>query len=155
MALTPLRLGKRALLLTCAVGFVLGMGLFTFDYAEGTSYFSTDPRACANCHVMQEQYDSWQKSSHHATATCVQCHLPHAFLPKYIAKAENGYWHSRGFTFMDFHEPILIKPKNAQILQDNCVQCHSRFVHELVDTTKPDAGRCVHCHVDVGHGAKN
>ena len=60
-------------------------------YAEGASYFSTNPQSCANCHIMREQYDSWQKASHHANAKCIDCHLPHDFVGKYVAKAENGY----------------------------------------------------------------
>jgi cytochrome c nitrite reductase small subunit len=35
------------------VGTTLGLGLFTFHYAKGTSYMSNDPLVCANCHVMQ------------------------------------------------------------------------------------------------------
>ncbi len=136
------------------MGMFLGVAGFTFRYAEGLSYFSTDPKACANCHIMQPQYDSWQKSSHHTVAACVDCHLPHTFLAKYIAKAENGYHHSKGFTFQDFHEPIMIKAKNSQILQDNCLSCHKDLVHDLVagSTTDLDAMRCVHCHPTVGHG---
>jgi cytochrome c nitrite reductase small subunit len=149
-----------AVTLALVVGLSLGLGLFTFDYAEGLSYFSTDPAACANCHIMNEQYDSWQKASHHTSAKCVDCHLPHSFLPKYLAKAENGYYHSKGFTFQDFHEPIMIKPKNAHILQANCIGCHGDMVHELVasatsessDPDNEDAVRCVHCHASVGHG---
>lgn len=146
----------RSILITAAlvVGLLIGLGLFTFDYAEGLSYFSTDPKACANCHIMNDEYDSWQKASHHTAAKCVDCHLPHRFLPKYLAKAENGYFHSKGFTFLDFHEPIMIKPKNARILQENCLACHGDMVHELVAgaTTQKDAVTCVHCHASVGHG---
>lgn len=69
---------------------------------------------------MQPQYDSWQKSSHHAQATCVDCHLPHDFLGKWVDKAENGYNHSRAFTLQDFREPIRINAHNRGILQDNC-----------------------------------
>jgi cytochrome c nitrite reductase small subunit len=136
------------------VGVMLGMGFFTFDYAEGLSYFSTDPKACVNCHIMRDEYDSWRKSSHHAAARCVDCHLPHDFIPKYLAKAENGYHHSKGFTFQDFHEPIQIKPKNSHILQENCLSCHGPLVHELVagSTTAADSITCVHCHASVGHG---
>src|SRR5262245_39596013 len=92
-----------ALILVLMVGVLAGIGAFTFGYAEGFSYFSPDPRACVNCHVMNEQYDSWQKSPHHAAATCVECHLPHDFVGKYIAKAENGYHHSMAFTLQNFH----------------------------------------------------
>jgi cytochrome c nitrite reductase small subunit len=144
-----------AVTLALVVGLTLGLGLFTFDYAEGLSYFSTDPAACANCHIMNEQYDSWQKASHHTAAGCVDCHLPHDFIPKYVAKAENGYHHSKGFTFQDFHEPIMIKQKNSQILQENCLHCHGDIAHELVagSSTDQDSIRCVHCHASVGHGA--
>ena len=91
----------------------IGLSVFTFDYAEGTSYFSTDPKACVNCHIMNDQYHSWQKGGHHASATCVECHLPHDTIPKYIAKADHGFWHSKGFTFNDFKEPIRIKARSA------------------------------------------
>src|SRR6185436_4760388 len=124
------RLGKFGSVAAILIGLTLGLGLFTFNYAEGTSYFSADPKACVNCHIMRDEYDSWQKSGHHAAARCVDCHLPHEIVPKYIAKAENGYWHSKGFTFNDFHEPIRIKPKNSRILQENCLRCHGDFVHE-------------------------
>src|SRR5215210_2063007 len=70
------------------LGALVGLGSFTFLYGEGISYFSTDPKACMNCHIMRPQYDSWSKSSHHAVAKCVDCHLPHTFIPKYIAKAD-------------------------------------------------------------------
>jgi cytochrome c nitrite reductase small subunit len=105
---------------------------------------------------MNDEYDSWTKGVHHGSATCVDCHLPHAFVPKYLAKATNGYHHSKGFTFQDFHEPILIKPKNAAILQANCLHCHGDFVHDIVrgSTAADDESRCVHCHRNVGHGAR-
>lgn len=48
-------------IIAAMVGVVAGIGLFTFQYAEGLSYFSTDPRACANCHIMNDQYASWSK----------------------------------------------------------------------------------------------
>ena len=139
-----------------ACGAMLGLGAFTFQYAEGLSYFSTDPRACKNCHIMNDEFDSWTKGPHHASARCIDCHLPHDFVRKYLAKADNGYRHSKGFTFQDFHEPILIKPHNAAILQENCLFCHADFVHDIVrgSTTAEDAVACVHCHRGVGHGAR-
>jgi cytochrome c nitrite reductase small subunit len=142
------------LLLVVAGGILFGLGGFTLQYGEGLSYFSKNPAACANCHIMNSQYDSWQKSSHHTAATCVDCHLPHDFIGKYLAKAENGYNHSRAFTMQDFAEPIRINEKNSRILQANCLACHGDFVHELVSSTQadPDGIRCVHCHRSAGHG---
>ena len=145
------------LAIALAVGLLVGLGGFTFRFAEGLSYFSTDPRACANCHIMREEYASWQHATHHGNATCVQCHLPHALLPKLLAKAVNGWNHSRAFTLQDFPEPIRIGKTNARILQENCLACHGQFVSEIVhgSTTAEGAPQCVHCHRRVGHGARN
>jgi cytochrome c nitrite reductase small subunit len=145
-----------AVVLAVAIGVVIGVGAFTFGYGEGLSYFSSDPKACANCHIMNAEYASWTKGPHHGDARCVDCHLPHALVPKLIAKASNGYHHSKGFTLQDFHEPILITPRNADILQDNCLRCHGDFVHDILERSKTaaDAVRCVHCHRDAGHGAR-
>jgi cytochrome c nitrite reductase small subunit len=148
------RATRSVVLLAVLAGILLGVGSYTFLYAKGLSYMSDDPEVCINCHIMQSQYDSWQKSSHHAVAVCVDCHLPHDFLGKYIAKADNGWHHSKGFTLQNFHEPIMIKAPNARILQDNCLACHQDMVHELVVGVNgpAEAVRCVHCHVTVGHG---
>ena len=136
------------------IGVILGLGAFTFRYAEGLSYFSSDPRACLNCHIMKPEFDSWQKSSHHHAAVCVDCHLPHNTVEKYIAKADNGYHHSKGFTFQDFHEPILMTPKSSKILQENCLRCHEALVQGLHPGAfnEPEAVQCVHCHSSAGHG---
>jgi cytochrome c nitrite reductase small subunit len=142
-------------LIPCVLGGVLlGAGAFTVRYAEGFSYLSNDPKACVNCHIMREQYDGWQKASHHAVATCNDCHVPHALIPKYLVKAENGFWHSKGFTLQDFHEPILPRPVSSRILQANCTRCHLDLVNDILGhgpagNEKTD---CVHCHAAVGHG---
>lgn len=134
-------------------GIAAGVGIYTFGYAKGFSYFSSDPRACANCHIMNDEYNAWTKSSHHAVAGCIDCHLPHQTIPKLIAKAENGWNHSKAFTLQNFHEPIMITPRNARILQNNCLNCHQDIVHDIVagSTTEKNAVQCVHCHRTVGH----
>src|SRR5688572_22035130 len=106
-----------ALGLSVLAGVLLGGSAYTVHYAEGLSYLSTDPRSCVNCHIMREQYDGWQHASHHAVATCSDCHVPHDFVSKYLVKAENGFWHSKGFTLQDFHEPIRLRPVSLRILE--------------------------------------
>ena len=144
------------LVLTVLLGILFGVGSFTLYYGEGISYFSTDPAACKNCHIMRPQFDSWQKGSHHTAATCIDCHLPHDFINKYIAKAENGYNHSSAFTLQNFHEPIIINQKNSRILQENCLNCHINIVNDLVHSSasRDNSTRCVHCHNGVGHGER-
>jgi cytochrome c nitrite reductase small subunit len=142
------------LVASIGIGLLGGLGGYTFYYAEGASYLSNDPEACVNCHIMREQYDGWLKGSHKTAATCNDCHVPHELIPKYLSKAQNGFWHSKGFTLQDFHEPIQIKPGNRDILQENCVYCHEELVSQIA--THPGNEEkmldCVHCHVDVGHG---
>lgn len=147
---------KVVALLVVAAGTMSGLAIYTFTYAEGFSYFSSDPRACANCHIMNEQYDSWNKSSHHAAAQCVDCHMPHdSVVAKIVAKADNGFRHSKGFTLQDFHEPIMITPRNSKILQANCIRCHNELVHGIaLPDTHTNQLSCVHCHSHTGHGSQ-
>lgn len=138
-------------------GLVLGMGVFTFHTAKGTSYLSNDPRACVNCHVMNEYYDSWQKSSHHAVATCNDCHVPEGFVAKWIAKGEHGWNHSYAFTTQRFHEPIQVKRKSFNDLQGNCLRCHGELVSQIAGRrtlTEDDPLNCLRCHRAVGHQAR-
>jgi len=136
-------------------GALCAIGAFTFGYGEGAAYLSNDPRACANCHVMQDHFDMWQKSSHHAVATCNDCHLPHDFLGKWITKADNGFFHSLAFTLNNFHEPIQIKPRNRRVTQGACLYCHEDFVHQMLPAEQGgDMLNCVKCHADVGHAGR-
>ena len=97
--------------------------------------------------------ESWQKSRHRMTATCADCHLPHDFVGKWVAKVENGWNHSRAFTTGRFREPIVINARNSRILQRNCFDCHvDRLAHLEVASEAPPS--CVHCHASVGHGER-
>ena len=140
------------LLLVLLGGSITGLGLFTFVYAEGTSYFSDNPDACVNCHVMRDVYEAWQHSSHKAVAACNDCHSPHTLPGKYIIKGINGWNHSVAFTTGNFPEPIQITQMNREVALDNCLYCHGDFVDPIVDheagTEETD---CLRCHRSVGH----
>ncbi len=139
-----------AAVLGALTGVAAGVGGYTFIYAKGASYLTNDPRACANCHVMQEQYDGWQHSSHRNVATCNDCHTPHDFFGKYLTKASNGYHHSLAFTTGNFHEPIQIKEHNAAITEAACRSCHADIV-QAIDHAPGDETSCIRCHRSVGH----
>ena len=156
------------------VGVLVGLGGFTFGYAKGASYLSTDPAVCANCHIMQEHFDAWQRSSHRAVAGCADCHMPHDFVGKYAAKASNGFWHSLAFTTGAFPDPLQIKSHNREITERTCRDCHAAIV-EAIDPVDDRTGRprpgaaasrrpqihdgildtdrqsCIRCHTYVGH----
>lgn len=140
-----------AIVVGVLVGVAGGVGSFTFVYADGGSYMTNDPRACANCHVMQQHYDAWAKSSHHAVATCNDCHAPHDFLGKYWTKARNGYNHSMAFTLGNFHEPIQITEPNRRITEGACRYCHQDMVRMIDPVHSSGEIECIRCHSSVGH----
>jgi cytochrome c nitrite reductase small subunit len=147
-----LQIGFLHLALALVLGMLAGIGAFTFGYGEGLSYLSNDPASCANCHVMQGHYDSWQNSSHRHVASCNDCHLSHHPIGKWVTKADNGFFHSLAFTTGAFHEPIQIKPRNSRVTQNACLHCHGDFVHNMLPVEPGgDMMMCVHCHSGVGH----
>jgi cytochrome c nitrite reductase small subunit len=135
-----------------SAGLAIGGGGYTFLYAKGGSYLTNDPAACANCHIMQEHFDAWLKSSHRAVAVCNDCHTPSGFVPKYFTKAENGWRHSWAFTTGDFPEPLRQIPRSRDITEAACRKCHSEIVAAI---ESPHAHRedmsCIRCHRTVGH----
>jgi cytochrome c nitrite reductase small subunit len=147
--------GILPLALAIALGVLGGMGAFTFGYGDGWAYLSNDPQACANCHIMQNHFDSWAKSSHKNVAVCNDCHLPHNFVGKWVTKADNGFFHSLAFTTGNFPEPLRIKPRNRRVTQNTCLHCHADFVHQMLPAEPGgDMMACIHCHQDVGHAQR-
>ncbi len=135
-----------------AIGTAAAVAGYTFIYARGASYLTNDPKACANCHVMQGHYDAWAKSSHRSVATCNDCHTPPGFVPKYLTKAENGFWHSFAFTTGHYPDEILMHKRNAKVTERACRKCHSQIVMDI--EAPHHAGEemsCIRCHKSVGH----
>lgn len=148
---TPWRWALYALV-GASFGSFLGVGLYTFVYAKGYSYLSSDPKACVNCHIMQPQFDAWVKSTHHAVAACNDCHMPHDFAGKWSTKAWNGFWHSYYFTTGLFPDPIRITKRNHNIAEAACRNCHADIVSAMDGIHRPDDKlSCIQCHGSVGH----
>lgn len=147
-----MRVAPLALIVGCLVGMAAGLGTFTFVYAKGSSYLTNDPAACANCHVMNEQYSGWIKSSHRSVAVCNDCHTPHTFAGKYATKMRNGFWHSFYFTSGTFPEPIQITPPSRAIAEATCRDCHGEIA-SAIDHGDEHGQRsaCTRCHAGVGH----
>lgn len=141
------------------MGVFLGLAVYTFGYAGGPSYLSNDPKACVSCHVMRENYRSWERGSHHGAASCNDCHVPHAFPDKWLAKAENGWSHSVKFTFQNYEKPIRIQPASLGRLQANCIRCHGARIDAMeghpvkVEEARSGGMRCTDCHSGIGHAA--
>lgn len=143
------------------VGVLTAVGGYTFIYARGYSYLTNDPRACANCHVMEDHFRAWTKSSHRAVAACNDCHTPPELIPKYITKAINGWNHSVAFTTGRFHEPLRITARNIDVTERACRKCHQAIVEAIEGPALLHGGAgssaaterlsCIRCHSTVGH----
>jgi len=161
-------LGTRAAVIAVVtIGIALGLGAFTFVYARGYSYLSNDAGACANCHIMREHFDAWNKSSHKAVATCNGCHTPHNLVGKYMTKARNGFWHSFYFTTGRYPDPLRITERNRRITEQACRGCHADIVAAIdpdprargtsaarvgtVSIHAAEPANCIRCHQYVGH----
>ena len=144
----------RSIILAALIGMSVGTGVYTFVYAKGYSYLTNNPASCANCHIMNEQYDGWLKSSHRSVATCNDCHTPPGLLGKYATKASNGFWHSFYFTAGGFHEPIQIGKRNQEITEQACLKCHADITQAISSAHSSQGSEkisCVRCHRSVGH----
>ncbi len=140
------------LLLGIPLGLALGVGLYTFVYAKGAAYMTNDPKACANCHVMEEQYEGWMKSSHRHVAVCNDCHTPPGLVPKYFTKALNGFNHSLAFTTGRFPDRIQITGRNHSVTEASCIKCHEDITDGINGVRHSDAKvTCIQCHLSVGH----
>lgn len=146
-------------ILGAIAGAIAGSAAYTAHTARASSYLSDDPRACINCHIMNDQFNAWSSSMHHARASCNDCHVPHdSIVHKYAVKAEHGYRHSKGFTLNNFHEPIQMTPSSREVVANNCVRCHEAMTHEIRGAAAAGTGSatggvdCLHCHASVGHG---
>ena len=134
------------------IGILTAVGGYTFIYAKGYSYMTHDSAACANCHVMENHYRAWMKSSHRAVAMCNDCHTPPGLIPKYTTKAINGFNHSLAFTTGRFPEPLRITARNEGVTEAACRNCHAAVV-DAIEAPHPRNERlsCIRCHSTVGH----
>ena len=132
------------------IGAAFGLGTYTFTSARGWSYMTDDPRACANCHVMNERSDGSIKSSHRSVAVCNDCHVPRVV--PVLDESHQQTRHSFHFTRGVFPEPIRALPGSRAIAEANCRRCHEPVVQTM--GTPAHAGSrdisCIRCHGSVG-----
>jgi cytochrome c nitrite reductase small subunit len=147
-------------LVAILLGILTGLFILIIHISNATSYLSDEPKTCLNCHVMYPHYASWSKSSHQASATCVDCHVPQDnFFRKYAFKARDGFMHSTYFTFRWEPQVLKIKSGGTKVVQENCIRCHLQQVDmvQIVEVTRDMAGQgdgklCWECHREIPHG---
>lgn len=137
------------LLTTILIGVFVGTTVYAFIYFQGYSYILDDPVICTNCHVMRDNFDSWNVSSH-KKVTCGDCHLPHDnVVIKYIAKGRNGVKDVYAFMIKDV-QVLHITKMNLKVLEKNCVRCHGPMT-SFINQTSEERLACTKCHKGAGH----
>ncbi|GAB4390834.1 MAG: hypothetical protein Kow0025_25540 [Thermodesulfovibrionales bacterium] len=151
------------LLLVAVMGGIAGLRYYR--------YTREDPQFCAQCHMMQESFRSWEQSSHR-DIICQQCHRlslleQNRLFVKYVTQ---GYTEPRGDS-----EHGRVEPWNAcrdchmkeakqgsvslrssfgharHVFMEgiDCSRCHSERLHNFT----PDDHACSSCHTDkLVHG---
>lgn len=142
------------------LGAIVGLVVFAIYSSRAYSYLSNAPETCVNCHIMAPQYATWQHSSHREVANCNDCHVPHDNIFRtYYFKAMDGARHASMFTLRLEPQNIFIKQAGIQVVQENCIRCHSTLITDsklLVQTeqfhSKFEERLCWDCHREVPHG---
>ncbi len=139
------------LLVFAAAGVAVGMAVLVAHVSRATSYLSDVPETCLNCHVMEDAYASWRRSSHGPVTTCTDCHLPHQNPVARLAhKARGGLWHSYVFTFRLEPQVLRLAHYSHSVVQENCLRCHHDQI-QMVRLAGVTERRCWDCHA-VPHG---
>ena len=168
--------GKRAFVVLAA-GFGLawaGLTLFgtTMVYTSNEAFCATSCHEMANNSNMEYIGSSHDKNRTGVRATCVDCHVPHAPIPLYIAKmgALNDLWSHHVTHTVDTREKFEAqRPKMAQrvwtYMKGNdsreCRHCHTPAnmdpeKQSTIAVARHEKGKrekltCVDCHFGITH----
>jgi len=130
---------------------VMGVGMYATGF---TTYLGNDPEACNNCHVMDSAYAGWYHNQHRPWALCNDCHTPHDIIPKYYVKSLSGYHHVSAFLLGNVPPAIRAKETSKEVVQENCIRCHTETVADIQDENHKTNTYCFTCHAEAGHGAR-
>ncbi len=157
-----------------SIGILLGLGL-----SYGTYYGlkkTSGEKFCVVCHEMDPMVIAYKQDTHGgngkvgANARCVDCHLPHDNLVKYIySKARNGLVEGAIHFFGNVDEinwQKNLKNKESYVFDNGCLQCHGNILDNISTPSKQaekmhnhykklkntdNEIKCVSCHFDAGH----
>jgi cytochrome c nitrite reductase small subunit len=131
--------------LLVAVGAVVGV--YVSFGPPGLFAKSSTPEFCAQCHVMEAEYESWFHSGGHRRLQCVDCHLPNENLPMHATwKGIQGMRDAFVFYSGTVPETIHLSERGAAILQQNCLRCHAETVARINEDRN-----CWTCHRRLSH----
>lgn len=157
-----------------ALIFVAGiLALLLFDY---TLHATSTNEFCTSCHSMQITKQEYEDSIHYSnasgvSATCADCHIPEAFVPKMITKviALKDVYHELAGTIdtpekYEAHRWTMANRVWAQMISNDsreCRSCHneermvtsvqSELAVESHERAREKGYTCVQCHKGMAH----
>ncbi len=142
------------------MGVIFGLFLVFFQVSGGTSYLSSEPEVCLNCHIMTTEYMGWLHGSHKTAAPCVDCHIPQDnFADKWLTKGKTGLRHMSVWIMQNEPHVIRATESSKSDIIENCLRCHSDIMNtmKLVETSMDNVKKgenklCWDCHREIGHG---
>ena len=133
---------------------VLALGYFAF-VTDAAAYGGSAPETCANCHVMDAQYENWYHGAHEKWAKCTDCHLPHEnFVAYYAEKGRQGMKDTYAFVTGNIPVAIRANEKTKGIVQQNCIHCHEDAAATVLMGAQPFDRYCWDCHRSIAHGER-
>ena len=135
---------------------VLAAALCFFAWVtDAPSYLGHEPSTCNNCHVMDAQYEGWFHAAHAHFTACTDCHLPHQNIASYyLYKEYSGMRDVYSFTFKTYPAAIRATQQTDEIVQANCIRCHTDTVVSILAGPQPFDRHCWDCHRSVAHGGR-
>jgi cytochrome c nitrite reductase small subunit len=124
-----------------------GVGAFVSFGPPGLYAKSGTPEFCAQCHVMEGEYENWFHNAGHRRQKCIECHLPNDNAARHLAlKGMTGMWDSFVFYSGRVPETIQISKDGAAIVKENCIRCHEQMVSRINEDRD-----CWQCHRRLSH----
>ncbi len=152
------------------VGFFTIIVLVVFAVTLNKVYhYSEKSEFCASCHEMKIHYDSFKASKHHNehVENCHACHVGPGLKGYAHAKLSDGTHDSLMHSFQAFSDGAFIEiaEDSLQILNGNCVRCHTEgftkdksHVEFVLKSHKhgahgetPEKLACTDCHLGIVH----
>lgn len=136
-----MRISGVVVLVLAAVGLYVSFGTPGLFAKSGT------PEFCAQCHVMETQYENWFHNGGHRRLKCIDCHLPNDNMARHLTyKGYDGMWDAFVFYSGRVPETITLSAHGAALLQENCRRCHEETVAKINEDRN-----CWQCHRRLSH----
>lgn len=133
------------------VAVLAGLAGVALTFGAGLAMVSTDRAGfCGSCHAMSEAVLTHAQSVH-AELSCNECHAPSNLMAKLPFKAAAGAKDVYANTLGSIPDLIHPQGNTLEVVQANCVRCHTATVMNVNMTSKDT---CMSCHRHVPHTPK-